>query len=884
MVRGPISNIRPRRRRPIGTAPTRPWHTWPYAVTPPRADVTPLVVRVPGRVGHTAYDNGAVTTPGESTLARTDGLTSAEVAERVSRGAVNRLTERTSRSVGEIVRANVLTRFNAILGGLFILVMVTGSFADGLFGLVLVVNSGIGIVQEYLAKRKLDRLALLNAPTTRVVRDGTVRVVATRDVVQDDLIELRTGDQVPADGTLLASAGLELDEANLTGESDPVAHDEGDEILSGTSVVAGSGRYHARQVGADAYVNRIAADARKFTRTRSEIQESINVLLRYITWVIAVALPITIWSQWRTVGDQGWQQVVIRSAAGVVGLVPEGLVLLTSVAFLLSAVQLTRQQVLVQQLPAVEGLARVDVVCLDKTGTLTAGDIVFEEVRPLGGHGHDEIRCALGALADDPNANGTLAAIAAALPSPGWERTDTVPFSSARKWSAASFEGRPSWVLGAPEVLLAAQPRHFGPEAAEGAQGTQEADAIGAQVAELAEAGRRVVLLARSEGLPASGNLPAGVEPAALVTLTEQVRPDAAATLRYFREQGVAVKVVSGDNPVTVAAVAREVGLEVGEPVDARTLADDDPEALREVLRTHTVFGRVTPEQKRAFVHALQADGHVVAMTGDGVNDALALKDADIGVAMGNGAQATRAVAELVLLDGRFAHLPDVLAEGRRVIGNVERVANLFVAKNAMSLVAILAAAVIAVPFPFLPRHLTLVSAVTIGIPAFFLALGPNRRRYLPGFLHRILRFAVPAGAVAGVAVIASYLLAGSSYGVPVDEFATRCSVQPGSAAVADVACWQPGSGATITLLTVFFWILAVLARPFRPWKAALVAAMVGLAVGAFLVPAAAQFFYLDAPLPLVWQSLAVGVAGAVLVEVVYRTSPSLQAAHHLPD
>ena len=396
-----------------------------------------------------------MTAPGDSsTLTRPEGLTSAEVAERVARGEVNRLSERTSRSIGEIVRANVLTRFNAILGALFVLVMITGSFADGLFGMILVVNSAIGIAQEYLAKRKLDRLALLNAPTTRVVRDGAVTVVPTTDVVKDDLIELRTGDEVPADGTLLTSAGLELNEANLTGESDPVPHGEGEAIMSGTSVVAGAGRYHASQVGAEAYVNRIAADARKFTRTRSEIQESINTLLTYITWVIAVALPITIWSQWRTVGEQGWQEVVIRSAAGVVGLVPEGLVLLTSVAFLLSAVQLTRRNVLVQQLPAVEGLARVDIVCIDKTGTLTVGEIAFEGVTALGGHDEDEIRCALGALADDPNANGTLAAVGAALESPGWSRTQTIPFNSARKWSAACFEGRDTWVLGAPEVLL----------------------------------------------------------------------------------------------------------------------------------------------------------------------------------------------------------------------------------------------------------------------------------------------------------------------------------------------------------------------------------------------------------------------------------------------
>ncbi|WP_323097691.1 HAD-IC family P-type ATPase [Intrasporangium sp. YIM S08009] len=794
------------------------------------------------------------------------GLTSAEAAERVARGEVNRLAERTSRSVGEIVRANVLTRFNAILGALFVLVLVTGSFADALFGVVLVVNSAIGIVQEYLAKRKLDRLALLNAPTTRVVRDGAVVVVPTADVVRDDLIELRTGDEVPADGVLTISAGLELNEANLTGESDPVAHDAGEAIRSGTSVVAGSGRYVAQAVGADAYVNRIAADARRFTRTHSEIQASINTLLRYITWVIAVALPVTIWSQWRAVGDQGWREVVIRSAAGVVGLVPEGLVLLTSVAFLLSAVQLTRRNVLVQQLPAVEGLARVDVVCLDKTGTLTSGEIAFEDVEPLGGHTADDVRLALGALADDPNANGTLAAVGASIAAPGWTRTAAVPFSSARKWSGATFEGHGTWLLGAPEVLLGADPA-----------GLRE------RVAGLADSGRRVVLLCRSATPLDGAGLPADLEPAALVTLTEQVRPDAAATLDYFREQGVAVKVVSGDNPVTVAAVARAVGLDAGVPVDARTLPED-PDALREVLSRTTVFGRVTPEQKRAFVHALQADGHVVAMTGDGVNDALALKDADIGVAMGNGAQATKAVAELVLLDGRFSHLPDVLGEGRRVIGNVERVANLFVAKNAMSLVAILAAAVIAVPFPFLPRHLTLVSAVTIGIPAFFLALGPNKRRYLPGFLRRILRFAVPSGAVAGIAVITSYLLAGSHYGVPRADFVTRCAPEVGAGGTTDVACWQAGTGATITLLVVFFWILVVLARPFRLWKAALVASLVGVAVLAFVVPFARTFFTFDAPPALAWQSLGIGLVGAAAVEVIYRTAPSVSAAHHVRD
>jgi len=789
---------------------------------------------------------------------RPTGLTAAEVAERTAAGQVNAALSGTSRSVWEIIKANVFTRFNAILGALFVLIMITRSWADGLFGLVLIINSAIGIVQEYLAKRKLDRLALLHAPVATVVRDGAVVSVPTAAVVIDDLVELRTGDQVPADGRLESVAGLEVDESNLTGESDAVAKSVGDEVRSGTTVVAGTGRFHAAAVGADSYANRITAEARKFTRTHSEIQWSINRLLKYITWVIVVALPLQLFSQARAVGDQGWEQVVIRSTGGLVGLVPEGLVLLTSIAFLLAAVQLTRSQVLVQELPAVEGLARVDVVCLDKTGTLTVGDIVFEDIIPVGAGADDHdapLREALGAMADDANANGTLKAVAAAIPPPsGWARSATVAFNSARKWSAASFRGRGSWILGAPDVLL------------------PEGDALLEEVGRLAHTGRRVLLLATTTGELSGSERPAPLTPAALVTLTEQIRPDAEETLQYFREQGVQIKIISGDNPRTVAAIARRVGLEVTEAVDARTLGTD-PEELREIAARTTVFGRVSPEQKRALVRALKLDGHVVAMTGDGVNDALALKDAEIGVAMGNGAQATKAVAQLVLLDGKFSHLPSVLAEGRRVIGNVERVANLFLAKNVMSLVAILSSAAFAVAFPFLPRHLTLVSSVTIGIPAFFLALGPNKRRYLPGFLTRVLKFAVPAGAVAGVTVIVAYLWANGTYGMPVAERTARCAIEPGQIGALDPACSQPSTAATVALLVAAFWILVVLARPFRLWKTALVAAMVAISIAAFVIPLAREFFDFSLPAALAWQSLAVGAGGALLIEVVYRVA-----------
>jgi cation-transporting ATPase E len=371
--------------------------------------------------------------------------------------------------------------------------------------------------------------------------------------------------------------------------------------------------------------------------------------------------------------------------------------------------------------------------------------------------------------------------------------------------------------------------------------------------------------------------LPPDLRCLALVSLTEQIRPDAKDTLDYFASQGVDVKIISGDNPQTVGAIARRVGLDLpdGRLRDARTVASDG-EGLRSVVQETTVFGRVSPEQKRSLVHALQKDGHVVAMTGDGVNDALAIKDADIGVAMNNGAQATKAVAQLVLLDGKFSHLPSVLAEGRRVINNVERVANLFVAKNVMSLIAIVTAAAFALPFPFLPRHLTLVSAVTIGIPAFFLALGPNRRRYHPGFLPRILRFAVPAGAVCGVVVIVSYLLAHLVFDTPTAGQCAGASQGTVPQAAAQT-CWQPSTAATISLLVAAFWILVVLARPFRPWKAALVAGCALIAVGAFTIPIAQQFFQFAAPAPMVLQSLAVGAVGALVIEVIYRLQPEMR-------
>ena len=759
------------------------------------------------------------------------GLSAAQVAERVRDGRVNGVDEGTSRTVRDIVRANVLTRFNAILGVLAVAVLATGRIGDAAFAVVLVLNAVIGIGQEVRAKRTLDRLALLHAPTATVIRDGTSTEVALADVVLDDLVELTSGDQVPADGEVRASTGLEVDESALTGESDPMAKAVGDTVLSGTIVVAGRGCFQTTSVGADAYARRIASEVKVFTRTRSEIQDAINTLLRYITWILVGITPLLLWSQFRTDESGDWRDPVTGTVAALVGMVPEGLVLLTSLAFLLAALALTRRQVLVQELPAVEGLARVDVVCLDKTGTLTVGDIVFDTLEPVGDTEAAEVEAALGALADAPDPNASLKALGAAHAVPdGWDRTGEVPFSSARKWSAAAFGDRGSWFLGAPDVLL------------------DPDDDLRDRVGELAGTGRRVLLVQHSPSPLAGEALPADRRSAALVTLGEQIRPDAAETLRYFAEQGVTIKVISGDNPATVGAIAREVGIDAGEPVDARTLGEE-AEDLLDVVETSTVFGRVSPHQKRAMVRALQANGHVVAMTGDGVNDALALKDADIGVAMGNGAAATRAIAQLVLLDGQFSRMPDVLAEGRRVIGNIERVASLFLAKNVYSLMLVLLVSVAGLPYPFLPRHLTLISALTIGIPAFLLALGPNLTRYRPGFLQRVLKFAVPAGVITGLTIFSAYLVARLEGHNP-DERRTA---------------------ATIAALVVALWILTVLSRPLRAWKLALVATMAGIAVAAIAIPPVQEAFELSIPGVLLPQVLAIGAAGALGVEAVSR-------------
>jgi len=744
------------------------------------------------------------------------GLSSDEVAERAATGRSNAYRESTSRSAWSIIRANVFTLFNAIVGGCFVLLLVIGRWQDALFGFSALANAVIGSVQEFRAKRALDRLALLNAPAARVLRDGAQSSVAVDAVVLDDALVLRAGDQVPADAVIMTSRDLAVDESLLTGEAEPADKAQGDRVLSGSVIVDGEAVAIVDRVGADSFVNSLAAEARRFSLVASELRSSINRVLGWIAWIIVPVAALVLNAQmiaqggWRQALMSGaWQDAATAAIASVIAMVPLGLVLMTSVAFALGAIRLAREQVLVQELAAVEVLARVDLICLDKTGTLTHGDVVFDAAHPLAERSGWEQ--ALGWFAAQPDANATARSLAASFAEPQETATAAVSFSSARKWSAVTF-GDDMWVLGAPEFV-------FPSPGADAALARMASDA-----ARLTEAGRRTLVLARGTAptaptAPAEDTVPPDAEPVALLTFRERIRPDAAQTLTYFAAQGVGVRIISGDNPQTVAAIARDVGLDAPHGFDARDLPDDDAE-LGRVMEENVVFGRVTPDQKRRMVVALKSAGHTVAMTGDGVNDALAIKEADIGVAMNSGSAATKAVARLVLLDGRFSHLPAVVAEGRQVIANIERVSMLFFTKTAYATFLAVTFGVLLLPYPFLPRQLSITDGLTIGIPAFVLALLPNARRYVPGFLRRSLTFAVPAGVVVTIGVSA-YAWTTAGLGIPQVEIRT---------------------GATLLLAVVGLWILAALSRPVTVITALVVVAMVaGLAL-LFWVPIARDF------------------------------------------
>jgi cation-transporting ATPase E len=745
--------------------------------------------------------------PEPATVARS-GLSAAEVEQRRASGQVNRTERRTSRSIGEIVRANIFTRFNAIITVLAGVVLVFGYPIDALFALVMVINAVIGIIQEVRAKRSLDKLTVLIAPTVLVVRDGGELEVDPGDLVVDDLVRLRPGDEVPVDGCVLESDGLEVNESALTGEADAVNKKDQDEVLAGSAVVAGSGLVTATRIGADRWVEELVAEARQFVLTNSELRVGVDQILRIISWIIVPLGALSVWSQLRT-EEQSFDEALVSAVAGIVGLVPQGLVLLVSLAMAVATVRLGREGVLVQELHAVEGLARIDVLCVDKTGTLTTGEFALDDVVALD-IADDELRAGLGALVGSEKSPTASSKVIAdqVKPPEGWQAAQQVAFSSARKWSGTTFESHGTWVLGAPEVLFDA--------AGEGDESPNRS-----KVSELAAEARRVLLVARADQALDGDNVPDGLRVVGMVVLVEQLRPDAGDIMRYFADEHVQVKIISGDSSETVSAVAQRLGIEGGDRhVDLRHV---DGDSYDRIVEESVVFGRVRPEQKRDLVDALQRAGHTAAMTGDGVNDIPALKRANIGIAMNTATPATKSVAQLVLVDGRFDRLPSVVAEGRRVVANMERVSTLFITKTVYSVMFVLAIGFSGSVFPFLPRHISLISELTIGVPAFLLSFRSADQPARPGYLRRVLWFALPAGILASAIVLATYWLARSP--------------------VVDASLAEARSVATISLAATALWILYRIMRPLDRYDVFL---LVGLVVmlGAVAASGPGRRFY----------------------------------------
>ncbi len=668
------------------------------------------------------------------------GLTETEARERLARRGPLRANV-TSRSYASIVRANVLTVFNLILAGFGAVTLIFGDPRDALFLGIILANSGIGITQEVRAKHALDRLSLLVAPQATIERDGVQRSVPIAEVVVDDLVWLGPGQQVIADGTLLTASDLRLDESVLTGESEAISRARGDQIRSGAFVVEGSASCRVTAVGEDSFAARLTGEARTFRHPRSPLERAINRLLYALVALVVGLGAILGYSLYHR--HVAMHTAVSTSSAGVVTLVPEGLVLLVSLTYAAAAVRMSRRGVLAQQLNAIESLASVDTICIDKTGTLTESAMRVVEQVPTPGSGDRALRDALSALvAGSQSRNITLEAIARANSATSEPILGAVPFSSRRRWSAVQIAGG-SIYLGAPGRLPVG-----------------DLDAV---VSDREEQGRRVLAVARGRSAldeESPDEPPSGLEPLGLVVLAEELRPNIRETIEYLREQHIEIKVLSGDAPHTVAAIARDVGIPVTN-VSSGDAIPEDPDARRRFAIEATVVGRISPEGKRAIVQALHDEGRYVAMVGDGVNDVPALKSSRLAIAQGSGTQMARSVSDLILINGDFGTVPQLVSEGRRALRNLQRVTKLYVTKSALAAFLILTIGTSSDAYPLLPRHLTLAASLTIGIPTFFLALAPSSGQWSPDrFARSVARFAVPAGLAIGTGVVASYMFA----------------------------------------------------------------------------------------------------------------------------
>jgi cation-transporting ATPase E/undecaprenyl-diphosphatase len=753
------------------------------------------------------------------------GLSSAEAQRRLAeRGRLP--PPRTSRSAWSIVRANVFTVFNLILVVFGALTLAFGDWRDALFLGVLVGNTMIGVGQEARAKRQLDRLGALVAPVAAVVRDGTPRRLPVAEVVVGDLVRIAPGDQMVADGELVEAVGLRLDESILTGEAAPVERTVGAEARSGSFVVEGAGAYVVTAVGPESFAERIAGQARAFRHPRSPLERALDRLLLSLVAVmvpLGTALAVRLWA-----GDEPLAEAVPTAVAGIVNLVPEGLILLTSLTFAAAAIRMARHGALAQQLNAIESLASCDVVCLDKTGTLTEPVPGLIETIAAPGVSTPDLERALARLAASPlPRNASLDAIAAALPAPPGPSAHVVPFSSRARWSGAVLEDT-TFVLSAPELA--------------------PLGALASRAAAEEAAGRRVLALSQTASpLVQASDPPGDLALLGLVVLGERLRGEARSTVAWLRAEGVDLLVLSGDAPATVARIAGAAGVGDGvRALDGRELPADAG-ALAELVLGAQVVGRIDPDGKRRVVEALRDAGRRVGMVGDGVNDVPALKAARLAVAQGSGSQMARSVADVVLVAGDFAVVPALVQEGRRILRNVQRVAKLFVTKSAFAALLVLSVGMSPLDYPFLPRHLTIVSVLAIGAPGFFLALAPSAGPWRPdGFLRDVARFSVPAGASAAAGVLTAYLIAIHAF---------------------DLGLVEARTIATTVLVAFGLVLIVVLEAPGRTdlrWVLALCAAMGALHVLVLALPASREFFRLAVPGAAGVACLAIGIAVGV--------------------
>ncbi len=656
------------------------------------------------------------------------GLSSEQVSARREQGLTNREDDTGTRTVGQIVWNNIITPFNILNLILAALIILVGSYKNLLFLGVILCNTLIGTLQEIRAKKMIDRLSLITAPKAHVIRSGKGEEIPVPDLVLDDVLSFSSGNQICSDCVVL-NGECEADESLITGESDPVAKHCGDHLYSGSFLVGGTCKAQVEHVGKDNYASRIAASARYMKKPNSEIMTWMDRIIK-ITGFSILPIGILMFHKQIEVG-QAFRDSVVGTVAALIGMIPEGLVLLTSVVLAVGVLRLSRHKALVQELYSIETLAHVDTLCLDKTGTLTQGTLQAETIVPLCEIPREKAEEALSSLVNAMDDHSpTMNAIREIMPKPpGWTCVGQVSFSSARKWSGASFQEKGSYVLGAGQFVL-----------------RDRFETIRPQVEKYAGRGKRVLLLAHSDQPLGDRELPQALEPLLLVLLSDKIRPGARDTLAYFTDQGVDLKVISGDDVRTAASIAEKAGLKNADRcVDASTLKNE--EDLRQAAETYTVFGRVTPAQKLGLIKALKEKKHTVAMTGDGVNDVPALKESDCSIAMASGSDAARTVSQIVLLDSNFSSMPRIVAEGRRCINNLQRSASLFLVKAMSSAAIAVLFLFLASPYPFQPIQFTLINAVSIGIPSFLLALEPNRDRLHGSFIRNVMQKSVPGAA-----------------------------------------------------------------------------------------------------------------------------------------